>query len=224
MHIVFDVPLLECFSTSSRALSHGKVSRPHIRRNRRTLSWRRSRRLLRGIFATPFPRNSRLILTISGPHGFDDKPRYSHLRKIFRRLFVSEGFDYGNLYEWKILEYLRATQGRMILQRWMPDRKSYTRSVFGVDKACGFYGQMKTVYERRKCWRVRQQCWKPTSRTEVRVSGFCFMLPFVCNIIRFSGPKRSLTFVSLELCFEYRERISNFLTQCRLPMPSQSVL
>ena len=42
--------------------------------------------------------------------GFDDKPKYSHLRKIFRGLFTSEGFDYDHVYDWTILEYLRATQ------------------------------------------------------------------------------------------------------------------
>jgi len=41
---------------------------------------------------------------------FDDKPKYSHLRKIFRCLLISKGFDYDHVYDWTILEYLRATQ------------------------------------------------------------------------------------------------------------------
>ncbi len=41
---------------------------------------------------------------------FDEKPKYSYLRKIFRDLFVREGFDYDHVYDWTILEYLRSTQ------------------------------------------------------------------------------------------------------------------
>ena len=38
---------------------------------------------------------------------FDEKRKYSSLRKIFRDLFVREGFDYDHVYDWTILEYLR---------------------------------------------------------------------------------------------------------------------
>ncbi|KAK3171021.1 hypothetical protein OEA41_003105 [Lepraria neglecta] len=41
---------------------------------------------------------------------FDEEPKYSYLRKIFRDLFVREGFDYDHVFDWTILEYLRATQ------------------------------------------------------------------------------------------------------------------
>jgi len=37
----------------------------------------------------------------------DEKPKYSHLRKIFHDLFVREGFDYDHVYDRTILEYLR---------------------------------------------------------------------------------------------------------------------
>ena len=37
----------------------------------------------------------------------EEKPKYSYLRKIFRDLFVREGFDYDHVYDWTILEYLR---------------------------------------------------------------------------------------------------------------------
>ena len=39
---------------------------------------------------------------------FDEKPKYSYLRKIFRDLFVREGFDYDHVYNWTVLEYLIA--------------------------------------------------------------------------------------------------------------------
>ncbi len=31
---------------------------------------------------------------------FDDRPDYSYLRKLFRRLFISEGFKYDNVFDW----------------------------------------------------------------------------------------------------------------------------
>lgn len=32
--------------------------------------------------------------------GFDDKPDYSYLRRLFRRLFAARGFKYDNLFDW----------------------------------------------------------------------------------------------------------------------------
>ena len=43
---------------------------------------------------------------------FDEKPKYSYLRKIFRDLFVREGFNYDLVYDWTVLEYLIAMQRR----------------------------------------------------------------------------------------------------------------
>ena len=40
---------------------------------------------------------------------FDEEPEYSYLRKIFRDLFEREGYDYDDVYDWTILEYLMAT-------------------------------------------------------------------------------------------------------------------
>ncbi|KAL8904662.1 MAG: hypothetical protein Q9207_003111 [Kuettlingeria erythrocarpa] len=39
--------------------------------------------------------------------GFDETPSYSYLRKIFRNLFVREGFDCDHVFDWTILKYLR---------------------------------------------------------------------------------------------------------------------
>lgn len=41
---------------------------------------------------------------------FDAKPKYSYLRKIFRGLFVREGFHYDHVYDWTILKYLMSTR------------------------------------------------------------------------------------------------------------------
>jgi hypothetical protein len=31
---------------------------------------------------------------------FDDKPDYKYLRRLFRRLFISKGFKYDNVFDW----------------------------------------------------------------------------------------------------------------------------
>lgn len=42
--------------------------------------------------------------------GFDDKPKYSYLRKLFRDLFVRKGFTYDHVFDWTVLKYLQATK------------------------------------------------------------------------------------------------------------------
>ena len=60
---------------------------------------------------------------------FDEKPKYSHLRKIFRDLFVREGFDYDHVYDWTILEYLLRRK-----ESWgeMPDRREVQKGAYPV--------------------------------------------------------------------------------------------
>lgn len=36
---------------------------------------------------------------------FGDKPRYDYLRRIFRNLFVREGFKYDHVFDWTIQKY-----------------------------------------------------------------------------------------------------------------------
>ena len=42
--------------------------------------------------------------------GFDDKPKYSYLRKSFRDLFVREGFDHDHVFDWTILKYMQTVK------------------------------------------------------------------------------------------------------------------
>ncbi|KAK3178842.1 hypothetical protein OEA41_000979 [Lepraria neglecta] len=42
--------------------------------------------------------------------GFDDRPRYSYLRRLFRVLFIRQGFEYDFVFDWTILKHLMATQ------------------------------------------------------------------------------------------------------------------
>jgi casein kinase 1 delta/casein kinase I family protein HRR25 len=41
---------------------------------------------------------------------FDDKPDYSYLRRLFRRRFRSEGFEYNHVFDWteKLFDEMRA--------------------------------------------------------------------------------------------------------------------
>ena len=42
---------------------------------------------------------------------FDDKPDYSYLRKLFRELFVREGYQYDYVFDWTILKYQQNARG-----------------------------------------------------------------------------------------------------------------
>jgi hypothetical protein len=37
--------------------------------------------------------------------GFDDQPNYSYLRKLFRDLFVREGFEYDHVFDWAVKKF-----------------------------------------------------------------------------------------------------------------------
>ena len=36
---------------------------------------------------------------------FDDRPDYAYLRKLFRELFVREGYTYDYVFDWNVLGY-----------------------------------------------------------------------------------------------------------------------
>ena len=37
--------------------------------------------------------------------GFNDQPNYSYLRKLFRDLFVHEGFEYDHVFDWTVKKF-----------------------------------------------------------------------------------------------------------------------
>ncbi|XP_047310399.1 casein kinase 1-like protein 2 isoform X2 [Impatiens glandulifera] len=41
---------------------------------------------------------------------FDDKPDYSYLKRIFRDLFIQEGFQFDYVFDWTILKYRQSSQ------------------------------------------------------------------------------------------------------------------
>ncbi|KAK9694299.1 serine/threonine protein kinase [Basidiobolus ranarum] len=51
-----------------------------------------------------FPNEFAIYLNYTRSLRFDDKPDYSYLRKLFRDLFIREGFQYDYIFDWTILE------------------------------------------------------------------------------------------------------------------------
>jgi hypothetical protein len=39
---------------------------------------------------------------------FKDKPKYAYLRKLFRNLFLREGYEYDQIFDWTELKFLMA--------------------------------------------------------------------------------------------------------------------
>ncbi|KAI4324796.1 hypothetical protein MLD38_030250 [Melastoma candidum] len=42
---------------------------------------------------------------------FDDKPDYAYLKRLFRELFIREGFQYDNVFDWTVLKYQQSQTG-----------------------------------------------------------------------------------------------------------------
>ncbi|KAB8356445.1 hypothetical protein FH972_024028 [Carpinus fangiana] len=57
-----------------------------------------------------FPNEFAIYLNYTRSLRFDDKPDYSYLRKIFRDLFVREGFQYDYVFDWTVYKYQRNAQ------------------------------------------------------------------------------------------------------------------
>jgi len=52
-----------------------------------------------------FPNEFAIYLNYTRSLRFDDKPDYSYLRKLFRDLFVREGYQYDYVFDWTIFKY-----------------------------------------------------------------------------------------------------------------------
>ncbi|CAG8499069.1 6242_t:CDS:2 [Diversispora eburnea] len=57
-----------------------------------------------------FPNEFAIYLNYTRSLRFDDKPDYSYLRKLFRDLFVREGFQYDYVFDWTIFKYKDANK------------------------------------------------------------------------------------------------------------------
>ena len=57
-----------------------------------------------------FPNEFAIYLNYCRSLRFDDKPDYSYLRKLFRDLFVREGFQYDYVFDWSVQQRSDADQ------------------------------------------------------------------------------------------------------------------
>lgn len=57
-----------------------------------------------------FPQEFATYLNYVRALRFDDKPDYGYLRKLFRDLFIREGFQYDYVFDWTILKYQESIQ------------------------------------------------------------------------------------------------------------------
>ncbi|KAF9164221.1 serine/threonine protein kinase [Actinomortierella ambigua] len=69
------------------------------------------------ILCRGFPQEFAIYLNYVRSLRFDDKPDYSYLRKLFRDLFVREGFQYDYVFDWTIYKYEKETSRNMQAQQ-----------------------------------------------------------------------------------------------------------
>ncbi|KAI8607173.1 kinase-like domain-containing protein [Chytriomyces sp. MP71] len=63
-----------------------------------------------------FPNEFVVYLNYTRSLRFDDKPDYSYLRKLFRDLFVREGFHYDYVFDWTVVKYQQEAMERKAAQ------------------------------------------------------------------------------------------------------------
>lgn len=54
-----------------------------------------------------YPREFAIYLNYTRSLRFDDKPDYTYLRKLFRELFVREGYQYDYVFDWTLKKHVR---------------------------------------------------------------------------------------------------------------------
>jgi casein kinase I family protein HRR25 len=82
-----------------------------------------------------FPNEFAIYLNYTRSLRFDDKPDYSYLRKIFRDLFVREGFQYDYVFDWTVYKYQKNAQAIAQAQQKDPDdNKDTTAQATGGTK------------------------------------------------------------------------------------------
>ena len=88
-----------------------------------------------------FPNEFAIYLNYTRSLRFDDKPDYSYLRKIFRDLFVREGFQYDYVFDWTVYKYQKNAQAIAQAQQKDPEKEQEA-----TNQATG--GQTKQVSTR----------------------------------------------------------------------------
>jgi casein kinase I homolog HRR25 len=52
-----------------------------------------------------YPNEFAIYINYTRSLRFDDRPDYSHLRKLFRDLFIREGYHYDYVFDWTVVKY-----------------------------------------------------------------------------------------------------------------------
>lgn len=58
---------------------------------------------------------------------FEDEPDYSYLKRLFRHLFISEGFQFDYVFDWTVLQYYSKQIARS--PEKIPDQKKEKKKV-----------------------------------------------------------------------------------------------
>lgn len=75
-----------------------------------------------------FPNEFAIYLNYCRSLRFDDKPDYSYLRKLFRDLFVREGFQYDYVFDWSVQQRVEEVNKDMAAQAAQAAAKPVTSS------------------------------------------------------------------------------------------------
>ena len=57
------------------------------------------------VLCRSFPKEFTVYLNYCKGLRFDDRPDYAYLRRLFRELFIKEGFSYDYIFDWTIMKY-----------------------------------------------------------------------------------------------------------------------
>ncbi|EGY22240.1 casein kinase I isoform delta [Verticillium dahliae VdLs.17] len=78
------------------------------------------------ILCRGLPHEFAIYLNYTRSLRFDDKPDYSYLRKLFRDLFVREGFQYDYVFDWTVYKYQKNTQAAQAIAEAAKDTTTAT--------------------------------------------------------------------------------------------------
>lgn len=61
------------------------------------------------VLCRDLPDEFKFYLDYTHALGFEDKPNYTHLKQVFRGLFIREGFQYDNSFDWYVNQYEKSS-------------------------------------------------------------------------------------------------------------------
>ncbi|CAN8237395.1 unnamed protein product [Cochlearia groenlandica] len=61
---------------------------------------------------------------------FEDKPDYAYLKRLFRDLFVRQGFEFDLVFDWIVIKHQQSTPSRQVLGS---DDANYESAIKGID-------------------------------------------------------------------------------------------